>query len=41
MKTSGLEKNILKNKWLIAAQNSNNQMDKEEFFVALRLIALA
>ena len=41
MKTSGLEKNILKNIWLIAAQNSNNQMDKEEFFVALRLIALA
>ena len=41
MKTSGLDKNILKKIWLIAAQNSNTQMDKEEFFVALRLIALA
>ena len=41
MKTSGLDKNILKQIWLIAAQNSNTQMDKEEFFVALRLIALA
>lgn len=41
MKTSGLDKNILKKIWLIAAQNSNSQMDKEEFFVAMRLIALA
>ena len=41
MKTSGLDKNILKKIWLIAAQNSNTQMDKEEFFVAMRLIALA
>ena len=41
MKTSGLDKNTLKQIWLIAAQNSNTQIDKEEFFVALRLIALA
>ena len=41
MKTSGLEKNTLKKIWLIAAQSSNTQMDKDEFFVALRLIALA
>ena len=41
MKTSGLDKNILKKIWLIAAQNSNTEMDKEEFFVAMRLIALA
>jgi hypothetical protein len=41
MKTSGLDKSTLKQIWLIAAQNSNTQIDKEEFFVALRLIALA
>ena len=41
MKTSGLDKNTLKQIWLIAAQNSNTQIEKEEFFVALRLIALA
>ena len=41
MKKSGLDKQTLKNIWLIAAQTSNTQMDKEEFFVALRLIALA
>ena len=41
MKTSGLEKDTLKKIWLIAAQSSNTQMDKDEFFVALRLIALA
>ena len=40
MKTSGLEKNTLKRIWLISAQNSN-EIEKEEFFVALRLIALA
>ena len=41
MKKSGLDKATLKNIWLIAAQTDNTQMDKDEFFVALRLIALA
>ena len=41
MKRSGPDKPTLKNIWLIAAQTSNTQMDKKEFFDALRLIALA
>ena len=41
MKTSGLDKNILKNIWLIASQTSLTHIDKEELFVILRLIALA
>ena len=41
MKTSGLDKNTLKKIWLTAAVTSNTQIEKDEFFVALRLIALA
>lgn len=41
MKTSGLPKATLKNIWLIASQTSNSFLDREEFYVALRLIALA
>ena len=41
MKRSNLKKEVLKEIWLIAAQNSNQFILKEEFFVALRLIALA
>ena len=41
MKKSGLLRNILKNIWLIASQKSINYIEREEFYVALRLIALA
>ena len=41
MKKSGLLRNVLKNIWLIASQKSINYIEREEFYVALRLIALA
>ena len=41
MKKSNLDKNVLKQIWLIAAQKSNTFIEREEFYVALRLIALA
>ena len=41
MKKSGLSRNILKNIWLTASQKSITYMEREEFYVALRLIALA
>ena len=41
LKKSGLSKNILKNIWLIASQKSITYIEREEFYVALRLIALA
>ena len=41
MKKSNLQKSVLKEIWLIAAQTSNIFILKEEFFVAMRLIALA
>ena len=41
MKSSNLKKNVLKEIWLIAAQSSNTYILREEFFVAMRLIALA
>ena len=41
MKTSSLDKNILKKIFLIASQSSNSQLNKEELFIILRLIALA
>ena len=41
MKTSGLEKGILKQIWLISVKKTNAQIEKEEFFEAMRLIALA
>ncbi|MCQ2817097.1 MAG: EF-hand domain-containing protein [archaeon] len=41
LKKSGLSKEILKQIWLIAAKNKTQSMDKDEFYIALRLIALA
>jgi hypothetical protein len=41
MKRSNLDKFTLKNIWLIAAQTNNKFLEREELFVALRLIALA
>ena len=41
MKKSNLPKQVLKEIWLIAAQSSNTFILREEFYVALRLIALA
>ena len=41
MKRSNLQKNVLKEIWLIAAQSSNTYLLREEFYVAMRLIALA
>ena len=41
MKKSGLNKETLKNIYLIASQSSKEFLEKEEFYVALRLIALA
>ena len=41
MKKSGLSKDILKNIYLIASQSSKQFLEKDEFYVALRLIALA
>ena len=41
MKKSNLSKNILKNIWLIASHKSITHIDRDEFYIALRLIALA
>ena len=41
LKKSGLPKEILKNIWLIAAQTNPNFLEKDEFYIALRLVALA
>ena len=41
MKKSGLNKNILKNIFLIAQPKSKQFLERDEFYVALRLIALA
>ena len=41
MKKSGLSKEILKNIYLIASQSSKEFLERDEFYVALRLIALA
>ena len=41
MKKSNLNKDVLKNIWLMAAKTSNSFMLQDEFYAALRLIALA
>jgi len=41
MKKSGLSKETLKNIYFIASQSSKQFLEKDEFYVALRLIALA
>ena len=41
LKKSGLSKGILKKIWLIAAQTNPSSIEKDEFYVALRLVALA
>ena len=41
MKSSNLKKEVLKEIWLIAAQESNTYLLREEFYIAMRLIALA
>ena len=41
MRKFGLDIHILKKIWDISAQTSRNNLNKEEFFIALRLIALA
>ena len=41
MKKSGLNKNILKNIFLIAQPKNKQYLERDEFYVALRLIALA
>ena len=38
---SGLPIDVLKQVWLIAAKTSNSYLTKEEFYIALRLIACA
>ena len=40
-KRSGLPKETLKNIWLMAAKTSNEYLTRDEFYVALRLIAYA
>ena len=40
MKKSGLSKDTLKSIYLIAFQSSKHFLEKDEFYVALRLIAL-
>lgn len=41
LKKSGIPKDMLKELWAIAAQTNMSFLEKEEFFIALRLIALA
>jgi len=41
LKKSGCSTDILKKIWMISAQTDANFLEKEEFYVALRLIALA
>lgn len=38
---SGLNKDVLKNIWLLAAKTSNEYLMRDEFYLALRLIAYA
>jgi epidermal growth factor receptor substrate 15 len=40
-KRSGLEKDVLRNIWLLAAKTSNEYLMRDEFYLALRLIAYA
>lgn len=40
LKTSGLDKSKLKNIWEISAKSSGDYLTKEEFYVALKLVAL-
>ena len=41
MKKSNLSQEILKNIWSISSQSKKNGLSRDEFFIALRLIALA
>lgn len=41
LKKSGCSTDILKKIWMISAQTDTNYLEKEEFYVAMRLIALA
>jgi len=41
LKKSGCSTDILKKIWMISAQTDANFLEKEEFYVAMRLIALA
>ena len=38
---SGLNKDILKSIWLLSARTSNEYLSRDEFYLALRLIAYA
>ena len=40
LKTSGLEKSKLRNIWDISSTNQQDFLTKEEFYVALKLVAL-
>lgn len=41
LKRSGLPKDMLKTIWIIAAQTDPQHLERDEFYIALRLIALA
>ena len=41
LKKSGLPKEILKKIWIISAQTDPSKIERDEFYVALRLVALA
>lgn len=41
LKKSGLSKEVLKEIWLISAQTDPQHLERDEFYIALRLIALA
>ena len=41
LKKSNLSREVLKNIWVIAAQTNLSWLERDEFYVALRLIALA
>ena len=41
LKKSGLPKEILKRIWIISAQTSTQFLERDEFYIALRLVALA
>ncbi len=41
LKKSGLSRDMLKNIWMIAAQTNLSWLERDEFYVALRLVALA
>lgn len=40
LKKSGLPREVLKNIWMIAAQTNLSWLERDEFYIALRLIAL-